>query len=880
MMKRNTNDNNTSQFLLKLHHNNIAAAVDLLIEKKTENNGRLPHGAMTQVVADLRTSGVVTTRDHLNYLMKTWSQKSSRPPSQITVDASTNVSTVTGDSEPVELEGDTNNGESVVDSLKRGRPAGTTMVDQRVRCKAKTDCLNEIATTFAKEKKENRILKKNAPTNFLKELIKDKWDEYNLDTDQIVSCSTIRSRLTRGSHVSNHVGCRPLLPEEIEKVVVDIVVTMSKIRHPLSVFEIVELANSVIEKTEYQQTILNWKLKHFPHLPRDGGNKLGYGWWKGFSKRHSDRLVVKRGERFASDRAEWSKEIYIRQMYDVIYDNLVNAGIAVKLPENVFMDASGNIVENPDGVLNSEIDTQLDGKPLGLPCDTKIIHPEYLLFFDETGCNTNQKKDGHYGGEKFVCARGMTPKQICSSRDKHFTVLGLTAATGDPVLCVVIFASEKKEGVVGNWSEGIDIMVNPVLDEKGEVILSEVNFGEGKYFPSGPTCCFRGKTIPYLPLSSPSGGITGELLVEILTWLDKNEVFERVPGGPEPFLLLDGHESRLSAVFIDYITDPDHIWHVNLGIPHATSYWQVGDSPQQNGHFKQLLGKAKKDLVTFKIRHNMPVAINSEDIIPLLNKAWVSSFANKASNQKAIALRGWFPLNRNLLLHKEIKESCEVDGPMIDGPTTNETIDHEITLPFTLNSDTGTSGVCFQKMMQHCLRHGGIARNSENLCAGETIKETFQKAKRISSTVMIRRRIHEVNHPDVVDMIKGNRDKMIETEKATLRKRRKEILARIKGITKLRLTKPAMDDWNMKDCRDYIQYKKRSGDPKMPKTLTQLRNQCAVIDGRSSPDCSVHESDDEDNNLQHEAEDLLNFAANCFTGSVEEDENENEPHEI
>jgi hypothetical protein len=89
--------------------------------------------------------------------------------------------------------------------------------------------------------------------------------------------------------------------------------------------------------------------------------------------------------------------------------------------------------------------------------------------------------------------------------------------------------------VAANWAEGIDIMVDPVKDEKGEIILSEMIFGEGKYFPSGPTGLFRGKRIPYLPLSSPSGGITGELLVKILKWLDFNEVFERIAGGPEPY---------------------------------------------------------------------------------------------------------------------------------------------------------------------------------------------------------------------------------------------------------------------------------------------------------------------------------------------------------
>jgi hypothetical protein len=33
-------------------------------------------------------------------------------------------------------------------------------------------------------------------------------------------------------------------------------------------------------------------------------------------------------------------------------------------------------------------------------------------------------------------------------------------------------------------------MIDPVKDEYGEIILSELDFGEGKYFPSGPTCDF------------------------------------------------------------------------------------------------------------------------------------------------------------------------------------------------------------------------------------------------------------------------------------------------------------------------------------------------------------------------------------------------------
>jgi hypothetical protein len=845
--------NNTSDFISKLKNDSINAAVELLHGLKANHNGRLPHNSMQKVISDLQTLGVLTDRDRLNYLLSKRAKRkhdtnTNYPPQHIQIATASTASTLTSD---------TPDGEEVPDdrtsvSFRSGRPSGTTIINQTEQSMKQCACLNDITTVYSNELKKSTSNK--TKNNFLKNLIQQKWEEYDLGFESLVPQETIRTRCKRGNLVVERYGRRPVLPPSVESVIVDTVVAMSKIRHPLSVFEIVEFANSIIEKTEYQEQVIEWKKKMSPNLPNAAVEKLGYGWWRGFSKRYYHLMVVKRGEKFASDRSEWSKYSYISQMYDVIYRNMVDAGIAVNLEEELWMDPSGNVVANENRILNFEIDNNEPARPLGLPCNQKLIHPEFFLFFDETGCNTNQKKDGHYGGQKFACGRGMTPKQICATRDRHFTVLGLTAASGDSVLCVVIFASEKNNGVVANWAEGIDIMVDPVKDENGEIILSELNFGEGKYFPSGPTCLFRGKRIPYLPLSSPSGGITGELLVEILKWLDFNEVFERIPGGPEPFLLLDGHESRLSPVFVDYITDQNHIWHVNLGVPHATSYWQVGDASEQNGHFKGLLANAKKELVSFKIKHNIPIALNGEDIIPLINKAWKDSFANKVTNRKAIAARGWFPLNRNLLLHKEIKIS--------ENMTATEQIEQSENLPLLLNTTTGKSGDCFQKLLQHCLRHGGIERNQENLRNGESIHETFQKAKRISSSVMIRRSIHEVNNLDVVNMIQGNRDRIKDNEKKVLRKRRLEILNRIEVVTTLRLTKPEMKDWNAKECREYIQYKKRSGDQKMPTSLPLLQQRCAVIDGRSSPDCSVHESDDED-----DAGNLMLFATTVNNNS-------------
>ena len=56
-------------------------------------------------------------------------------------------------------------------------------------------------------------------------------------------------------------------------------------------------------------------------------------------------------------------------------------------------------------------------------------------------------------------------------------ILGVTAATGEVVLCECIFSSEKI-GVPVNWSKGIDMTIDPVLDEKRKILISDINLGK------------------------------------------------------------------------------------------------------------------------------------------------------------------------------------------------------------------------------------------------------------------------------------------------------------------------------------------------------------------------------------------------------------------
>ena len=58
--------------------------------------------------------------------------------------------------------------------------------------------------------------------------------------------------------------------------------------------------------------------------------------------------MTKRGEKFASARADWTKNSNISQIYDVIYNIMVEARIASERPEPVFTDRRGNEVEKSE----------------------------------------------------------------------------------------------------------------------------------------------------------------------------------------------------------------------------------------------------------------------------------------------------------------------------------------------------------------------------------------------------------------------------------------------------------------------------------------------------------------------------------------------------
>ena len=108
--------------------------------------------------------------------------------------------------------------------------------------------------------------------------------------------------------------------------------------------------------------------------------------------------------------------------------------------------------------------------------------------------------------------------RVSNENDRRVTVLGFTNSLGEPVICVVIFKASQLEYFE---KYGIDIDAKYASRDDGDEDLErEMNTGPGRWFPGGPVCKYKGKTLNTLAHASDGGGINSEILTEIFKKLD------------------------------------------------------------------------------------------------------------------------------------------------------------------------------------------------------------------------------------------------------------------------------------------------------------------------------------------------------------------------
>jgi hypothetical protein len=108
---------------------------------------------------------------------------------------------------------------------------------------------------------------------------------------------------------------------------------------------------------------------------------------------HDNVLKLKKPKKFPNDRAKWATYENIEEMYNRVYQALVDSGVAKYTDESK---------------------TKLE-----------MLHPKYLLFGDELGINTNMKDSGNRKEKRVIGEVGgsSTAKESASASDNKATIL-------------------------------------------------------------------------------------------------------------------------------------------------------------------------------------------------------------------------------------------------------------------------------------------------------------------------------------------------------------------------------------------------------------------------------------------------------------------------
>jgi len=460
-------------------------------------------------------------------------------------------------------------------------------------------------------------------------------------------------------------------------------------------------------------------------------------------------------------------------------------------------------------------------------------------------------------------------------KNKKFTLIGLTALTGDPVMCILIIEGKTPNGSV---ESGIDFTVMPSGEPSDEDYIIR-NSGPGKHFPGGPVCTFRNKKVPALIRWTESASITSQVLVEALQVMDELELFPRTDT-VKPFLLLDGHGSRLEMPFLHYINNPKDHWVVCFGVPYGTALWQVGDSKEQNGSFNIAINSAKDEVLERKEELGITDGVTDTDMMPIINIAWKNSFARVGKNRQAITNRGWNPLNRALLLDDELRSTMTkkqkskefllenniifpskntnakngADPPSDSAMTTIQNNsatasindNNNVATAAGLNFNSSLSSFCLKSIISQEQIHETRERINEDMNTGKELKEILKESKRITSGIIFKAGSVRLGKT-VFDIHMENMEDKRKEAITKIKKDEKEYYDNVAKAKEVFDKKTDLQSMTIRELTIICKPLKRKEDGKMPTKKVELIQKYNEWNGRPIPSFNVSEYETDKN---------------------------------
>jgi hypothetical protein len=618
--------------------------------------------------------------------------------------------------------------------------------------------------------------------------------------------------------------------QEIEPLLSQYIQRLGEMREPLDQTNVIALACDLVRGTEVENKLIIWK-KKYSHWLEGSSALIGPGWYSGFKKRYSHELKLVKAMNCDTQRATWCQYQHFEAMYDHIYKRFVEAGVASKRIEPIWQDITGMIV--PD-----------ESQAFGLQCEYEVKEPEWIVFVDECGANTNQKSDGQVGGSRFLVGKDQVETGLQGAvNDLHFTTLCFQSGNGKPIMVAIILKSDKDDPsqLPLTWTAGLDLTKEIQTGSSASEWWTK-NTEEGGAMSGGPTCLFRGVRVPCFIGCSPKASITSVMLRDMLKCMDDLGIWKRVPGGPVPSLILDGHHSRMELPFLDYITTKKTEWNTNIGVPYETHFWQLGDASECNGNYKMGVTRAKQEIYTKKPPESK--GWKQSDIVPIVKMAFAKSFANVTNVKKAIAQRGWGPLNRALLLHPDIAKTKVMIEPTIQQAEEQEDSSSSSSQTRTLhvNVEEGSSSTLLDKLLQNQMKNEGRMKRMEEQKKKRdevtSVVNKLQDVTRITSGVLAARG-HFALDKDVRDAVarglvaKAAQDKKAQEKRDAKEKKGEEKYNKSKAKETAGLT------LTLEDLKTLCKEERRDDDPSKTKlgalNKKELRAFYAIVQSRRTP---------------------------------------------
>jgi hypothetical protein len=276
-------------------------------------------------------------------------------------------------------------------------------------------------------------------------------------------------------------GTSPLA--EIEPVIVDCCLRLATMGCALNMDQVLTLSTDLIQGRKCAKQLMELKkMLRLPELTTNNQTdkvKIGEGWYCNFMNQHKDTLMQQILQVKDAKRSTYCTYQNFLLMYDTVHEGMVKCNIAEKLDNDVNVNIKGKNETN-------------ESKFSGLPTKYILHYPDLIVFVDKTGCNTNQKLDPLNGNKKCI-VRKKTHEGfgfIGSVTNNHYSVLCFQTATGEPIMCAIVFNSERKVRIIPqHWIYRINIqkLKNMSLpDNTDEIALMYVTEAENGAIGGGP----------------------------------------------------------------------------------------------------------------------------------------------------------------------------------------------------------------------------------------------------------------------------------------------------------------------------------------------------------------------------------------------------------